>query len=130
MSIVDRINGLMADPPPEFVKKWSVNTLIVSKNTRHSDKSVIDGFWTSLDGFLARKEAVVDALEQGDAFRGGTGSPAVKGTAGGRHGLVHIADHMGQVLLHAAHGITQCLAVLGQATQTGKDKYAHVFPLE
>lgn len=44
-----------SDPPPEFVKKWSVNTLVVSKNTRHSDKSVIDGFWTSLDSFLARK---------------------------------------------------------------------------
>jgi hypothetical protein len=44
-----------SDPAPDFVKKWSVNTLVVSKNTRHSDKSVIDGFWTMLDGFLARK---------------------------------------------------------------------------
>jgi hypothetical protein len=44
-----------SEPPPEFVKKWSVNTLVLSKNTRHSDKSVIDGFWTAIDGFLARK---------------------------------------------------------------------------
>ena len=32
-----------------------MNTLVVSKNTRHSDKSVIDGFWTAMDNFLARK---------------------------------------------------------------------------
>jgi RNA pol II accessory factor, Cdc73 family, C-terminal len=48
-----------SDPAPDFVKKWSVNTLVVSKNTRHSDKSVIDGFWTMLDGFLARKRSTL-----------------------------------------------------------------------
>lgn len=44
-----------SEPTPEFVKKWSVNTLVVSKNTRHSDKSVIDGFWSILDHSLQSK---------------------------------------------------------------------------
>ncbi len=44
-----------SEPLPEFVKKWSVSTLVLSKNTRHSDKSVVDGFWSTLDGFLSRK---------------------------------------------------------------------------
>ena len=44
-----------SEPPPEFVKKWSVNTLVLNKNTRHSDKSVVDGFWAARDSALARK---------------------------------------------------------------------------
>jgi hypothetical protein len=44
--------------------------------------------------------------------------------------LVHLTTCFRQtVTLHAAHGITQRLAVLGQTTQTGKDKYAHVSSL-
>ncbi len=46
-----------SEPLPDFVKKWSVSTLELSKNARHSDRSIIDGFWQALDHSLQMKRS-------------------------------------------------------------------------
>lgn len=48
-----------SEPLPDFVKKWSVNTLAFSKNSRHSDRSVIEGFWRALDHGLQMKRSTL-----------------------------------------------------------------------
>ena len=49
-----------SEPRPEFVKKWSVTTLEVSKNARHSDRSVVEGFWQALDHSLQMKRSTLN----------------------------------------------------------------------
>jgi len=43
-----------SEAPPDFVKKWSVKVLDLSKNARHHDSAVISKFWQALDERLAR----------------------------------------------------------------------------
>lgn len=37
------------DPEPDFVRKWAVQTLLLSKNTRHGDRSCVERFWAALE---------------------------------------------------------------------------------
>ena len=48
-----------SEPVPEFVKKWSVSTLDLSKNARHSDRSIVEGFWQALDHSLQMKRSAL-----------------------------------------------------------------------
>ena len=49
-----------SEPLPDFVKKWSVNTLELSKNARHSDRSIVEGFWQSIDHALQMKRSTLN----------------------------------------------------------------------
>ena len=49
-----------SEPVPEFVKKWSVSTLDLSKNARHSDRSIVEGFWRTLDHSLQMKRSTLN----------------------------------------------------------------------
>jgi len=48
-----------SEPLPDFVKKWSVSTLDLSKNARHSDRSIVEGFWHALDHSLQMKRSTL-----------------------------------------------------------------------
>ena len=48
-----------SEPVPDFVKKWSVRTMELSKNTRHSDRSVVEGFWQAVDHWLQMKRSTL-----------------------------------------------------------------------
>ena len=48
-----------SEPLPDFVKKWSVSTLALSKNARHSDRSIVEGFWQALDHSLQMKRSTL-----------------------------------------------------------------------
>ncbi len=49
-----------SEPLPDFVKKWSVSTLELSKNARHSDRSIVEGFWQSVDHALQMKRSTLN----------------------------------------------------------------------
>ena len=49
-----------SEPLPDFVKKWSVSTLDLSKNARHSDRSIVEGFWRALDHSLQMKRSTLN----------------------------------------------------------------------
>jgi len=46
-----------SEPPPEFVKKWSVHSLVLAKNTRFGDRGVLESLWTALDTHLSSRRS-------------------------------------------------------------------------
>jgi RNA pol II accessory factor, Cdc73 family, C-terminal len=46
-----------SDPIPEFVKKWSVNSLVLAKTTRYGDRGVLEKLWSVLDSALAARRS-------------------------------------------------------------------------
>jgi hypothetical protein len=47
------------DLTPDFVKKWSVHSLILAKNTRFGDRGVLEQFWTAIDVHLSSRRSTL-----------------------------------------------------------------------
>ena len=49
-----------SDPPSDFVKKWSVHSLVLAKNTRFGDRSVLESLWGAIDTHLGSRRSTLN----------------------------------------------------------------------